>query len=781
MLLTNHLLFAYRNFKSAKGIFFINLLGLSTGLASVLLIYLWVNDEMEMDKFHLHDEQLFQVMERVEDDKRTVQVFTPGLLAESLTEEIPEIEYSVTISDPNWFSPFTLTADTINVKAVGLYTGKDFFNMFSFPLVYGNTNSLLVDKNSIVISESLAKKLFKHSDNLVGKTLSLDHSTNLTITGILRDVPENSTYQFDFVRPFESLGRFQTWDDNGPSTFVQLRKGSDPGIVDSKIIGLIKAKSPQSGVSLFLRRFSDAYLYGKYENGVQSGGRIDYVILFSAIAIFILIVACANFMNLSTAGASKRLKEIGIKKVVGASQKSLIKQHLAESVFMTFIALFFALMLVQLLLPSFNNIINKNLSISFSERFLLIIVILTVTTGLLAGSYPAFYLSGFKPAAILKGKMAHSRTDAWFRKGLVVFQFSLSVIFLTAFAIVYRQIGLIETQSPGFSKDDVIYFPKEGAVTTSTETFLSEIKNIPGVLNAASIGSSILGGYYADDNLQWPGKNPDAKITFEMQPVSVDLIETLAIEMKDGTTFSNDVSQSAKLIFNESAITAMGLSDPVGKRIKVFGSDWEIGGVVKDFHFRSLHEQVKPFFFMLDPNHTRYIIARIEKGMEEETIQRLETFYKTFNPGFALDYKFLDQDFRAQYASEQKIKALLRYSAILALLISSLGLIGLSSYVAERRIKEIGVRKVMGSSVTSIVFLLSKDFSRLILIAITIGLPISYFLGKSWLSNFAHHVDLTFWYFAGVSMAILLISWISIASQVFRAARVNPLKNLRAE
>lgn len=782
MLLHNNLLLAYRNFKRFKGTFFINLLGLSTGLASVILIYLWASDELRMDKFHHHDKQLFQVMERVENStERIVQPFTPGLLAEALKNEIPEVEYTVTVSDPNWFSPFTITANTTTVKAVGLYSGKDFFNMFSFPLLHGNRNGVLSDKNSIVISESLATKLFRSADNLIGKTITLEHDKEFAITGIFKDAPHNSTYQFDFVLPFETLGRFRSWDDNGPSTYVLLRKESNPGSIDLKIAALLKSKSSQSGISLFLRPFSDAYLYDKYENGVQAGGKIDYVKLFSIVAIFILIVACVNFMNLSTARASKRLKEIGIKKTVGADRRSLIIQYLTESVFMAFIALLISLALTQLLLPSFNEITRKNLSLGFSPVFILTIILLTLLTGLAAGSYPALYLSGFKPVTILKGKMIHSSYDAWFRKGLVVFQFGLSVIFLLGFLVVYQQISLIETQSPGFSRDNVIYFPREGKVKDATETFLSEIKNIPGVLNASCIGSSIIGGYYAEDNLEWEGKNADEKITFEMQPVSVDLIETLAINVKEGASFSKDVSQSSKLIFNESAIAAMGLKDPIGKRIKVFGADWEIGGVVKDFHFRSLREEVKPFFFMLDPNHTRYVMVRLESGMESKAIHRLETFYKSYNAGFTLDYKFLDEDFQAQYDSERRTKALLRYSAIHAVLISCLGLIGLSSFVAERRIKEIGIRKVMGSSVTAIVLLLSQDFSKPIILSIAIGLPIGYLLTKSWLSHFSSHIDLTAWYFFGVAIAILLMSWISIASQVFQAARTNPLKNLRSE
>lgn len=780
MLFGNNLLLAYRNFKRFKNTFLINLLGLSTGLASVILIYLWANDEFQVDKFHHHDKQLFQVMERVENDERIVQPFTPGLLAEALESEIPEVVYSVTVSDPNWFSPFTITANTTNVKAVGLYGGKDFFNMFTFPLLHGNQNAVLSDKNSIVVSESLATKLFKSANSAIGKTITLEHDKEFNITGIFNDVPRNSTYQFDFVLPFENLGRFRDWENNGPSTYVLLTKEADPGSIDSKIAGLLKAKLPQSGISLFLRPFSDAYLYNKYENGVEAGGRIEYVKLFSIVAVFILIVACANFMNLSTARASKRLKEIGIKKTVGAGRGSLVMQYLTESVLMAFIALCISLVLVQLLLPSFNEITNKTLSIAFNSTFILVIVTLTLITGLAAGSYPALYLSRFKPALILKGKIVHSKFDTWFRKGLVVFQFGLSVVFLVGFLVVYQQLSLIETRSPGFARDNIIYFPKEGRVKEATETFLSEIKNIPGVSNASCIGSSIIGGYYADDNVEWAGKIPADKITFEMQPVSVDLIETLAIDLKEGASFSKDVSQS-KRIFNESAIVAMGLNDPVGKRVKVFGEDWEIGGVVKDFHFTSLHEEVKPFFFMLDPNHTRYVMVRLESEMEKQTIQRLETFYKSYNPGFTLDYKFLDEDFQAQYGAERRTKALLKYSAALAVLISSLGLIGLSSFVAERRIKEIGIRKVMGSSVSGIVFLLSKDFSVPILIAIIVGLPSSYFLTKSWLSNFASRIDLTIWYFACVALVILLISWISIASQVFRAARTNPLKNLRSE
>jgi hypothetical protein len=408
-------------------------------------------------------------------------------------------------------------------------------------------------------------------------------------------------------------------------------------------------------------------LYGNYENGVQKGGRIEYVKLFSIIAVFILIIACINFMNLSTAPASRRMKEVGIKKLVGAGRKALILQYLAESVLATFLSQFMAIIIVALLLPQFNNITGKQLTLNFDLNLVLPVLGITLITGVFAGSYPAIYLSGFNPVTILKGKLSSSFGELWVRKGLVVFQFTLSVILIAGVLVVYKQIEFVQTKNLGYDKDNIIYLQLKGKIAENLETSLSEIKNIPGIVNASSTLHTLMGTYSTTSGLNWTGKAPDDDISFEDIEVNFDMIETLGIEMIAGRSFSRNFSnEETKIIFNETAIASMGLQDPVGKVVELFGENREIIGVVKDFHFESLHDDIKPLFFILNSNDARIITAKIQAGRERETIERLQKFHETYNPGYPLDYKFLDEDYRALYAAEQRVSILSKYFAGLA-------------------------------------------------------------------------------------------------------------------
>jgi putative ABC transport system permease protein len=776
----HYLLLIYRNFLRAKSYFLINLIGLSTGLACTLLIYLWVTDELTMDKFHENDNRLYQVMEHQQYATNIMTTSsTPGVLADALKEEVPEIEYAATTS---WINPFTLSVGDHNVKGKGYFVGKDFFHIFSFSLTEGNVDQVLADKYSIVLSRPLAIKLFGTDENIIGKQLELQHDKSLRVSGIFEQLPEASSVKFEFVMSFELFvddnGWLKEWGNNGPPTYVTLIPGSDATAVSEKIKDFVKKKNDESNVSLFLAPYSSRYLYGRYDNGKLSGGRIEYVRLFSIIAVFILLIACINFMNLSTARASRKAKEVGIKKSIGAQRHSLVTQFITESMLTTLVSLVIAVTLVWVSLPTFNVITDKHIVLRLTDPQLLAwLGGITIVTGLLAGSYPALYLSGFKPVAVLKGEIRGSWGEVWARKGLVVFQFFLSVILIVSVLVIYKQVDYVQTENLGYKKDNLVRFPIEGRVDSTKDTFIEELRRIPGVINASSLGHSMLGRNNNTSGLEWEGKNPDDKILFENVRVNYEMIETLGVEFSEGRSFLREHStDTSGIIFNEAAIRVMGMSNPIGKHIKLWEThDMEIIGVVKDFHFQSLHDVVNPLFFVLDGKNTWNIMVRIEGGKEKQILDALNTFYVGYNPGFTFDYEFQDVEYAKQYAAEQRVAALSGYFAGFAIIISCLGLFGLATFTAERRLKEIGIRKALGSSSSNIVILLSGDFTRMVVISIVLGLPVSYWLLSQWLTRFAFHIELELWYFAVAGLVALFIAWITVASQAIRAANVNPV------
>ena len=782
----HNILLTYRTFKRYKTSFFINLIGLSTGLVCALLIYLWVHDELSVDKFLEKDDQLFQVMQNMHRTNgiETIEA-TPGLLAKTLGEEMPEIEYAVAVI-PTTFntSKGVISLDDTHIKSNGQYVSKDFFNVFSYKLIHGDKNQVLSEKNGVVISKELALKLFKFTENAVGKTIdwkSQSMSGLCFISGVFESLPSNATTQFDLLLNyewFEETYPSTGWGNSSPRTYILLKNGTIANQFNDKVRDFIKSKDNNSEVTLFLQRYSDRYLYGHYENGMPVGGRIEYVELFSIIAIFILVIACVNFMNLSTAKASRRLKEVGIKKAVGVARKTLIFQYLGESILMAFLSLITAILFIVLFLPHFNQITGKQLALNFDIILILSVLGITLITGLIAGSYPALYLSGFSPVAVLKGRLNTSLGEEWTRKGLVIFQFAISVILIVSVLVVYKQIEYVQTKNLGYDRDHVIYFSTENM----SDAFMSELKNIPGVINAGGgnlATGSPLGG---TTGIDWEGKSPDDKTFFSIKWVSYHLIETLGMEIGDGQSFLEDFGSHNQIIFNEEAIESMGLKDPIGKTIKIEGEERQIVGVVKNFHFESLYEEVKPCALLLAPiEYAPKVSVKIQAGTERATIDNLQKVYQIHNPGLVFDFQFMDEDYQHLYASEQRVAVLSRYFAILAILISCLGLFGLAAFAAERRSKEIGIRKILGSSDFGIVRLLSADFTKMVLMAIAVALPISFFIAKNWLEGFAYRIDLEWWFFIGAGLIALFIAWFTVGLQTVKAARINPTQCLKDE
>ena len=783
-MIRHNLLIFLRNIKKNKSTFLINIIGLSTGLACVMLIALWVLDELGVDKFHKNESRLYQVIETPEIDGRRVQnPSTAGLLSETMAQEFPEIKNSTSVRESK---ELLFSYEENNFKVKGLFTGTEFFEVFSFQLVQGDKRNILSNKNSVVLSEDLATKLFGGMVNIIGKTVMLNGKTPFTVSGIVENVPKNSSIQFEFILPFEFFKEISpnalNWDYNTTNVYLVLKDGTNITEFNSKIKNYIGTKTEANGRLLSSRLFSDNYLYDKFRDRVEKSGRITYVRLFSLIAFLILVIACINFMNLSTANASRRLKEIGIKKAMGSKRNVLISQYLVESFLMTLLSAILALLIVVLLLPQFNELAAKEMELGFKARYLLVFMATLLATGLLAGSYPAFYLSGLNTITTLKGKLNTTFSDVLARRGLVIFQFVLSTILILSVFIVYKQLEYTQNKNLGYDKENLVYFETDQKVRQNLDTFLSALEQLEGVKSTSSISTNIVGGNNTTTRLQWPGKMPHEQEVFQIRPVNYDMIETLDINILLGRSFSKEYgAEESKIIFNRTAINVMGLKDPIGKKVSLENTDFEIVGVTEDFHFASLHEEIKPMFFVLRPEWTHTVMAKIQAGKEKIALGKLQDFYERYSPGMDFDYKFLDQTYAAQYAAEQRISTLAKYFAGLAILISCLGLFGLATFNAERKRKEISIRKALGQSATQITLMLSSEFAKPVLISIVISLPIAYLLLNEWILGFAYRISLQIWYFPAAGFAALSLAMLTVGSQAIKAANKNPVHGLRHE
>jgi ABC-type antimicrobial peptide transport system permease subunit len=779
--------FSYRTIRKSPQFTILNLAGLSIGLACVFLIGLWIHDEKDTDRFHKNDQRLYQVMLNVKVvDKILTQPQTPGLLAPSFAKEMPEVEYAVSVQPGRGTGVITVNDKHIKVKHQ--YAGKDFFKVFSFELLEGNTDNVLMANNAVLLSHELAMKLFNTTTGLVGKTIYWgDETEPYSVSGIFKKPSSHSTLQFDLLFNYQLLldknkDNALNWHNSNPSTYLVMKDEIDINEFNAKIAGFIKSKSATTTTTPFVRKFSDAYLHDKYENGVLVGGRIEYVRLFSLIAVFILVIACVNFMNLSTARAAQRLKEVGIKKVVGASRGELIIQYLGESLFLSFMALLLAIAIVWLLLPAFNSITQKQLTIAPDMGMIVSILTVTFCTGLLAGSYPAFYLSGFKPVAVLKGKLKTAFAELWIRKGLVVFQFTISMIFIVFVMVVYKQMKLVQTIQLGYEKDNIISFRKEGKLRQNFQPFFSDILHEPGVVKVSSSSASLTGIKNGNtEHVDWQGKKADEMVLFWILDIDHEFMNVFDIKMKEGRRFSNVFgTDSAKLILNEAAVNAMGLKDAIGKTVSFWGTNYQVIGVTPDFHYESLYEKVKPVLIRYTPEGNN-VFVKIAAANQQKTISRLAELYRQYNQGIPFEYSFVDEEYQAMYISEQRVEMLSKWFAFLAIFISCLGLFGLAAFTAQKRKKEIGIRKVIGASVGSIVNMLSGDLLKLVVISILIAFPLSWWLMNGWLNAFAYRVRIGGTVFIISGMSVVLISLLTISFQSLKAALGNPVDVLRSE
>lgn len=784
-LLQHNLLISYRSFLRNKRSFLINLTGLSAGLACVLLIYLWVADEWQYDRFHENDQHLYRVLQNhTSPSGINTWKNTPIPLADALESEVSGISEAISVSSKEESPGGVLSNGEHASISRGIYASPSFFNVFSFPLKEGTIEQVLRRKNAVVLSDKTAKKLFPQAETVIGKTIKWRDQV-LEVSGTFEDIPSYSSLQFDFVLSINLMTDLDEyagqWNGDYARTYVLLNDQSEAKKISANLGGFLKTGVAQRKRStLFLQKYSDQYLHGNFKDGFLAGGRISYVRLFSITALFILLIACFNFMNLATAQAGLKMKEIGVKKTMGAQKHILIGQFLTESLLMTFLSLFMALCLVLFLIPYFNQLTGKSLGLVLGWQTLGVILAIVLVTGFVAGSYPAFYLSKFQPKVVLNGDWQGATGSAWLRKSLVVLQFSLSVLFMVSVFIVHGQLKFIQDKNLGFNRDNVIQFNR-AAFTGEYMTFLQELDKIPGVQDVANMATPILAGGGGQSGYSWRGQEEDKKYLFKSPIISYNVIETLDMELLAGRTYSEEYGdEKNKIIINESARQMMGLEDPIGMQIDYGENKREIIGVVDDFHYGSIHQAVKPLIFRMYPTGRR-VIARLEAGKEREALAQIETLYEKHHPPYPFKYSFLDEEYQRLHESETKVASLSTYFTGLAILISTLGILGLAMFMAEQRSKEIGVRKVLGASNWNIIQLLGSSFTRLILLGVIIALPISYWGAQKWLGQFAYHMDLKWWLFIAAALITILIASLAVLLQAWKAVNVSPAVCLRSE
>jgi putative ABC transport system permease protein len=777
----------FRNLIKQKGYSFINILGLALGLAGCILVFLWIQDEMSYDKFHSNRDELCLAGQIQNFPNRQVIVeITPPAIGPALKKDYPEIINSARVTS---IECGLNLGGTIFYEKVH-FADTSFFEMFTFPLVRGDAKTVFSDLSSIVITENIAKKYFAKSDP-IGQIIKLDNQHDFKVSGVFKNIPRNSSLKFNYLVPVENIKKWgiglDGWGAARFYTFVQLQKNLPYQDVSLKISDLFRRYMSKKNIrDVFLHPFSRFHLYsvdGK-------GGLINYIRIFSIIALFVLFIACINFINLTTARAPTRALEVGIRKVVGANRSNLVKQFLGESVLMIFIAILLAIILVKLMLPMLNTFLGKQLNINLFTNLegIGVLIAIALLTSLLAGSYPAVFLSAFQPVNIFKQKVEPGSRKGWFRKILVVFQFSISIILLINTTVVYKQLDYIKNKDLGIDKKNIIYISSKGITGEKYQTLKNELLKNSNVLNvtvSSHLPSNIAnwsGGW------DWGGGEENMKVIIGFAMVGYDFTDTFKIPMTKGRFYSRDFSDDHSVVINEKAEEVMGLNEPVGKRLSFIGRNFIIIGVVKNFHSRSLYHDMQPLVLMFGNSKIlrgvmdyRYILIKMNPGNVEDTIKYVESTYNTFNPGYTFESKFLDEDFDDVYDVEKRLGKIFSYSAFLAVLISCLGLMGLAAFMVRQKAGEIAIRKVFGASVPGIISLLSKEFVKLVLVANVLACSLSYFAMNKWLQSFASRTGLSWWIFIGASVFSLGTAILVVSFQTVKVALKNPVDSLKYE
>ncbi len=800
-MLKNYIIIAFRNLIRQKGYSLINILGLSIGLAAFILIVLFVRHELSFDRFHEKSDRIYRLCVKgmISGDPLNVAVSAPPT-GEAMKREYPEV-IAFTRLDEQPQSVLFSYGDKKFYQDGLLYVDSTFFDVFSFDLIRGNPDKALVDPYSLVITERMARKYFNQEDPL-GKTMRMNDRSNYTITGIVADPPSNSHFSFNMLASFTTMLRennsrhYQSWGSLSLYTYVLLANNTDPSTLESKFPDLymkyMEDLSQMENIRFepYLQPISSIHLHSNLLAEIEPNSDISYVRTFMAIAIFILLIACINFMNLSTARSVKRSREVGMRKVVGAYRKQIIAQFIGESVIISFISMVIALLLVELFLPTFNQILDKEMQLDiFSDGRIIISVIgLALLVGFLAGSYPAFYLSAFRPIKVLKGTLSNNSRKSKTRNMLVVLQFAISIFLIIATGMVYNQLSYLRKKKLGFDKEDLVIVPLRGERLAQNADYLkSQFKQLSVVKDVANSrfvpGRNMDGSGYVPEG--YDEKNP---VIFFTNMVDFGYIETMGMEMAEGRPFQKEfTTDSTAIIVNEALVRRLGWDEPIGKKIISYDDtipvERHIIGVVKDFHFRSLRSVIEPSVMFITARHASNLNIRLNPGNRAKQLEMLRNKWEQLESVLPFDYYFLDDDFDSQYRADQRLGELFIFFTLIAIFIACLGLFGLASYNAEQRTKEIGIRKVLGSSVQGIMLMLSKQFTRWVIIANIIAWPIAWYFLDRWLAGFAYRIQLgEHWYIFVISaFAALIIALLTVFYQAIRAALGNPVDSLKYE
>jgi len=805
----NYLKIAMRNLARYKGFSIINIAGLTLGIAGCLLIGLYVWDEWQYDNFHKDGDRVFRAYNiRTAEDGTGAHAGTPPAFALTLKREYPEVEETLKIMN-SYGNTLFRTDKTKAYEGKGIIAEATFFSFFSLPFVAGDPNTALTGPDQIVITEDLARKYFKNGDAL-NKWIYVGNDT-LQVSGIMKSIPEHFHLDIAFIIPFKSIEpyldpeRMKNWVWQQFYTYIKLKKGADVKSLESKFQNyVVKNVHPITKESNFtyiphFQNVKDIHLgsAGFRFDMAKPGNRV-YVNALSIIAIFVLFIACFNFINLSTARSLRRAKEVGIRKVSGANKKQLWLQFTGESVLLALISTILATAIAILLLPKLNQFTEKNIVFNPFTKPLtaLIILALGILTGLIAGIYPALFMSGFKAIQSLKKLSIGGRTDRihLLRRGLVVVQFGLSVFLIVSTLIVYRQVNYFQHKDLGFSKEQLMYFPMEGdKMRNNREAFKNELMAGPGVVSA-TIGYGLPGDIFAGDQIIVPGAGGGKTYGANQFMVDYDYVKTMGLRIIAGRDFSKEMKTDADkaFIINESAVKELGLGTPeaaIGKRL-----DWPVWdgpkdslkngtviGVVKDFHIHSLHRPVSTTILQIYPNAAWKVAVKLKPGTISQSIAHIEKVWNSYSPDYPISYGFLDENYDKMYKSEQKLSALLWIFTGMAIFIGCLGLLGLATYAAQQRVKEIGIRKVLGASVGSIIGLLSREFILLVIISLIVAFPIAWWAMQNWLNDFAYRLNISWWIFAGAAVVAIAVAMATISFQAIKAAIANPVKALRSE
>jgi len=773
---------AVRNFFRQRFYSLINVVGLASGLVCTLFIYLWVKDEVQKDTVYPESEKIFHIVSNLGNPggETITWNITPGPLADDIRDNSAGIERIARLANTG---SLLVQAGDQRLMERGYYADPDFIPLFGFKIQTGTPATKPDEIASISLSASLARRLFG-DEAAVGKTVKVNNKLDLTVVAVFEDLPATSSFAFDYILPFElyrkNRGDGFNWGNFDHPLYVKLQ---DPTQATTFINDLnarrVKAKDSE-GVSYYIQPFADYYLHGQYENGVPVGGRIRYVQIFSVVALFILVIACINFMNMTTARAANRAKEVGVRKVAGAVRRSLVSQFLVESLLISLVAMVVAVGVVYIALPVFNILVNKHIVLPWGDPELWLALLgIVLITGVLAGSYPAFFLSAYQPAQVLKGNLSPLFSGQGLRRLLVVFQFSLTVMLIASSLVIYQQLDYIQHKNIGYNRHAVLTFRLRGDLASAYERFRIEALQLPAITQVSRADQSLVQVENQNGSVDWPGRTDDTQQLFRTVVVDYNYPETMGLTLREGRFFSEAQHDTSTFLLTAKAVEAMGLKEPVGTVISQWGIKGKVIGVVEDFHGRSLQESLDPIVLMCNPAWARQVFVRFDAAQTSTAIAGLQTLYQKYLPEFPFAYTFLEDDFNTLYQNESITGKLALGFTTMAILISALGLLGLAAYTTERKRKEISIRKVLGASASSIVALISADFVKLSLIAAMMGCPLAYYAATRFLEGYAYHIDITWDIFAMTALAVMAIALITVVFQVMRAALANPADALR--